>query len=217
MGRRRTIAGLLAAIAAAGVFGCGGDSDHAKRKTKTTATSTETTAADSPALDRLRKRILAAEQRLKADPKDADALAELIRGHYQLAVADSDPATAKFREEGRSELSRTVEAWQRYLLVKPKPADDLARVAVHAYAGLAPGAQGAERARAFAGATEAVEYIAARKETSENYLLLVQYATLAGQKRKAGLAGKKAIELAPAGKRKLVEQQVRALAEAGNR
>ena len=43
----------------------------------------------------------------------------------------------------------------------------------------------------------------------------MQYATLAGQTNKADLAGKKAIQLAPKGQRKQVEQEVAAAKQAG--
>jgi hypothetical protein len=56
----------------------------------------------------------------------------------------------------------------------------------------------------------AAEYVAQARPSAVAYLQLTQYAAKAGQTRKAELAGRKAIELAPKSQRKLVKQQVTA-------
>jgi hypothetical protein len=54
-------------------------------------------------------------------------------------------------------------------------------------------------------ATTAAELVAEERNDSTSYLQLVQFATLAGQKRKADLAADKALELAPEGERDTVK------------
>src|SRR3954467_6791558 len=161
----------------------------------------------------IQKKIDTAEAQLKANPKNQAALAEVIRGHYQLATANSDPNTGQFTAEAKDDLVLAAAAWQRYVASNPeKPNTGLARVMVQAYTGLAQGATGdnaaADAQKAWAGAAGATELIAAAQPNPNSYIALVQYATLAGQTSKADLAGKKAIALAPKDKKKAVKQQV---------
>jgi hypothetical protein len=161
----------------------------------------------------IQKKIDTAEKQLAADPKSESALAEVIRGHYQLATANSDPNTGAFTEDAREDLEEAAAAWQRYLGTEPaKPNLGLARVMVQAYQGLAQSASGdnatADAQTAWSGAAGAAELIAADDQKPGSYLALVQFASLAGQTNKAELAGKKAIELAPKKQKKAVKQQV---------
>jgi hypothetical protein len=161
------------------------------------------------------KRIKTAEKQLKKNPSDESALGEVIRGHYQLATANS--TRSGFSKGATQDLQEAADAWKRYLALEPeKPSLGLARVMVQAYSGLAQGVK--EQADAqphWAGAASAIELIAEQQPNSDNYVGLVQYATLAGQTNKADLAGKKAISLAPKGQRKLIEQQVASAKGAG--
>jgi hypothetical protein len=59
-------------------------------------------------------------------------------------------------------------------------------------------------------AAQAAEFVANARPSAVAYLQLTQYASKAGQKRLADLAGAKAIELAPKAQKKLVKQQVAA-------
>jgi hypothetical protein len=59
-----------------------------------------------------------------------------------------------------------------------------------------------------------VRVIAAQANDSQTYLLLVQTATAAGDKRTAQLAAQKAIDLAPKGQRKQVEKVVKQMQSA---
>ena len=53
--------------------------------------------------------------------------------------------------------------------------------------------------------------IAADANDAQSYLLLVQYATAAGDKRTAQLAAQKAVDLAPKNQRKQVEKAAKQL------
>jgi hypothetical protein len=161
----------------------------------------------------IQKKIDTAEKQLEANPKSEPAFAAVIRGHYQLATANSDPNTGAFNADARDELQQAGAAWQKYLATEPKkPSVDLARVMLQAYQGLATSATGDNAAddakTAWGGAAGAAELIAADAPKPDNYIALVQFATLAGQDGKADLAGKKAIELAPKNQKKAIKQQV---------
>jgi hypothetical protein len=166
----------------------------------------------------IQKKIDTAEKQLEANPANTAALAEVIRGHYQLATAQANPDTGQFTKEASDDLAQAAAAWERYVKANPKKPDlGLARVIVQAYSGLAQINQGEQTAatRYWTGAANAAELIAADKPSATNYIALVQYATLAGQTRKADLAGKKAVSLAPKDQRKAVEQQLAAAKSAG--
>jgi hypothetical protein len=166
----------------------------------------------------VQKRIDTAEKQLKVNPKNQAALAEVIRGHYQLATANSDPNTGQFLPAAHKDLLGAADGWQRYLATNPaKPNTDLARIIVQTYSGLAQGVPKDKQAaqRYWAGAADATETIAAAQPTVPNYVALVQFASLAGQTNKADLAGKKAIQLAPKSQRKTVQQQVASAKAAG--
>ncbi|HEV2075403.1 MAG TPA: hypothetical protein VGR10_04140, partial [Thermoleophilaceae bacterium] len=65
-------------------------------------------------------------------------------------------------------------------------------------------------------AVRAAEIVATQSETAQAYLVLAQYAALAGDEQKARQAGDKAAALAPKAQRRQVEQQVEALIAAAS-
>lgn len=169
----------------------------------------------------VQQRIEGAEKRVSANPRDEIALKAIVRGHYQLATADADPNTGNFGTKGKEELGKAATAWERYLALKPaKPDPSLAGLMVQAYSGLATGnSEGAASKALYAKAASTAEILAAAQPGAETYLRLVQFAALAGQTRKAELAGRKAIQLAPKDQRgtvkKLVDQAKSGAAGAG--
>jgi hypothetical protein len=167
-------------------------------------------------------KIKAEEKKLVVNPRDQIALKAIVRGHYQLATADADPNTGNFGAKGKQELSKAATTWERYLALNPKKPDpSLAGLMVQAYSGLATGNNNAAASKALYGkAAATAEVLAAAKPSAEAYLRLVQFAALAGQTRKAELAGRKAEQLAPKGQRdtvkKLVDQAKSGAAGAGS-
>jgi hypothetical protein len=138
------------------------------------------------------------EKKLDANPKDKRALQALVRDWYQLANDEADRNTNEYTDEGKKRLANADDAWQRYLAVEQKKPDaSLAQLMIQVYG---PGGlnQPADAARAAEILTEA-------QPTAQAYLQLVQFAAQAGQKRKADLAGMKAIELAPKKQRSTVK------------
>lgn len=147
------------------------------------------------------------EEKLETNPKNEAALKEIARDWYSLATQEADPTTGQFTDEGQERLAEADEAWQRYLDVEQKKPDaSLAQLMVNVYAptGLNKPAEGAE----------AQEIVTTVKPTAQGYLQLAQFAAQAGQDRKADLAGKKAIELAPKDQRSTVKQLVKQVTQA---
>jgi F0F1-type ATP synthase membrane subunit c/vacuolar-type H+-ATPase subunit K len=146
----------------------------------------------------VKKKIDQANSKLKANPRDQAALIQLVRGHYTLATSDTDPNDGSFGKKGKGELAKAGTAWKAYLATKPEKVDPaLATLMTTAY-----GSLGLNQA---ANASEAAEIVAEQRNDASSYIQLVQYATLAGQKRKADLAAAKALELAPKDQRDTVK------------
>src|SRR4051794_27520911 len=161
------------------------------------------------ATESIQKRVDAANKTLLTNPGNEAALAALVRGHYDLASAKASAQTSDFTKDSLKDLQATDVAWQRYLKVAKKPDPSLARRALQAEDGLGRLTKDqATQKQYWTQAAGAAEIIAEAQPTANNYIGLVQYATLAGQTRKADLAGKKAIELAPKGQKKAAQAAV---------
>jgi hypothetical protein len=156
----------------------------------------DTSDANKP----VKKKVEAAEKRLAANPKDQAALLQIIRGRYTLATADADDQTGAFGKDGKKELEKASTAWGKYLATEPKNIDPaLASLMLNAYSPTALNQPDK--------GTQTAEIIAEQRNNAESYIQLAQYAYLAGQARKAELAGDKALELAKSpDERKAVKQ-----------
>jgi hypothetical protein len=200
-GRRRRVVQatylMLAVLMGGGLvfFGIGGDVSGGLFDAFSTRNR-----AGSEADEILRDRIGSARKKLRVNPNDPVALKTLVRANYQLATAQTG-RTGLFPPDARDELEGAARAWERYLATKPDPIDaSLANLMLQAYG---PGALEQNEK-----AAKTAEQLAEQRETPEAYVLLVQYASLAGQTRIADLAGEKAIDLAPEDRKKEIKQQV---------
>jgi hypothetical protein len=156
----------------------------------------------------VQKNLDAAEKKLKANPNDTGALGDLVRGHYQLATQKAD-ANGNFTSGARDELVATTDAWQNYSDAVKKPDKGLANTAIQSYTGLAQLTKDPQDQKPFwEGAAGAAETLTIGTKNPSAYIQLVQYASLAGETRKADLAGKRAIALAPKKQQKQVKQLV---------
>jgi hypothetical protein len=153
----------------------------------------------------IQKRIETANKTLATDPRNTAALSLLVRSHYQLATSKSDPNSSAFDKSALPELQATAAAWTRYEAAAKKPDPSLASVAVQTYSGMGT-LTGSKSA--WAGAADATETLAAVKPSVNAYITLVQYATLAGQTRKAQLAASQAIRMAPKSQKKAVQNAI---------
>lgn len=140
-------------------------------------------------------RIADAEAQLETDPEDAEALAELVRANFQLATSTQDP------EQADPRLQAAADAWQRYLDAVDEPDDSLAFLMTQVYAGLDDPEQ----------ALAAARVVAEQRESTQGFLVLAQFAALAGDAAETTRAGERALALAPESQREQVERQVQAL------
>jgi hypothetical protein len=156
----------------------------------------------------VQKKIDRAEKALRLNPKDEAAMASLVRSHYQLATVDTNDKTGQFGKDGKKELTKADVVWQRYVDTRPKkPDESLASLMVVAYSPI-----GLNDASKAAGAAEVV---ADARNDAQAWLQLVQYATAAGQTRKADLAAEKAVEKAPKNQKKVVKDAIAQAKQAG--
>lgn len=151
--------------------------------------------------------VSAAEKRAKratvANPKDAQAWADLARAQFQNAGlgANYDETQNVFTESGVAKLQQAANAWQKYLALEPKKPDpNLARLMAQAYA------ETGLNQPAFA--ADALEIVTGAQPSAASFGQLAQYAYVASQFRKGDLAAEKAVELAPESQRKLVKRQL---------
>jgi len=142
-------------------------------------------------------RIDDAEKKLAANPRNEAALKALVRDWYQLANEEiTDQNT--YTDKGAERLTEADDYWKRYLEVEQKKPDpSLAALMVQVY--------GTNALNKAAEAATAAEIVANAEPSAQAYLQLTQFAAAAGQKRKAELAGQKAIELAPKKQRSTVK------------
>lgn len=160
----------------------------------------------SPALE---DQLEDAQERLEANPDDAEALADVARLNYSLATADPEARAtgAIFAPDAQPRLEAAADAFERYLELEPdRPDDALAFSMIQVY-----GEQGLNQPEM---AAQAAAIVAQERQSTQFYLLLAQYAAMAGDDRQAELAGRRAVELAPEAQRQQVERQVDALIEA---
>ena len=157
--------------------------------------------------EQLEKRVDNLEKRLQASPQDAVILAALVKANYQVAVSKTPSGQTTIPEEGKQDLAKAGRYWERYVTAtNGEPSRELAQYALNIYSSDGLNQPGK--------AKEAVRVLAADANNAQTYLLLVQYAAQAGDTRTAKLAAQKAIDLAPKGQRKQVEQAAKQLQNA---
>lgn len=151
----------------------------------------------------IEKKIKRQERLLRVNPHNQAALAAIVRYRYQIAAAKSDQRTGRFSKDAKKDLAATSTAWQRYLASNPKNPDaSLAAQMVTVYSPLALNRP--------SNAAQAAEIVASAKNDAQSYLQLTGCAALAGQTRKAELAGQTAIDRASKAQKSQAKQAVKA-------
>jgi hypothetical protein len=203
-GRRRTIQVIyvsLALLMGGGLllFGIGGDVQGG-------LFDAFTSDSNNDGSGQLQKEVEKAQKKTTATPRDAAAWAALAAASINYASAGDgfDQASAQFTQTGRDRLAEADRAWQRHAeLAGDKPDPDVAlRMATLVYD---PGGlnKPAEAVKAFE-----VSLDADKDPKYGDFLQLSRFAYLAGQTRKADLAGKRAVALAPKAQRAQVKATV---------
>jgi hypothetical protein len=204
-GRRRTVQAIyltLAVLMGGGLvlFGIGGSvSGGLFDALGVTGGGSDSSSAN----EQLEKQENAALRRVRANPRDEAALITLTRVRYQLAGQGDnfDQETGAFKSGGRKELAQAAQSWSSYLALEPKTPDpNVATLMVQAFSpvGLNRPTEG----------VTAAEIVADARPSAQTYYQLAVFAYAAKQTRKGDLAGKKAVELAPAAQRAAVKSQV---------
>ncbi len=147
--------------------------------------------------DTFKEQVEQAQDKVTTTPADAAAWAALAKARYTFALNQDDA------DKRRAELRQADQAWQRYLALKPAKVDgDVASLMFQMY-GDPNLLNDPEKA------VVALEYtIDSRAESAGLYGQLFQYATMAGQTRKAQLAYDKALELTPKDQRTAFKAQL---------
>jgi hypothetical protein len=149
-----------------------------------------------------------AEAQVEADPKDEKALLELAEVRYQAGQIEleSDPETGApvLTEESRTQFEASLDAWERYLDLKPdKPDPGTAALVAQAYVQL----NDAE------GAAAAQEIVAEDNPSSGTYGNLALYRYAAGDIEGGDEAADRAVQEAEPSQRETIEKQLAQLSE----
>jgi hypothetical protein len=146
------------------------------------------------------ERLRDAENALRSNPRDTEALATVVQVRFNKATNQQDEATGAYNARGRSELFAATDAWQRYLATNPSPPSaDVAELMTDIYALVGQ----------YKRAQRTAQIVADQNPSVDAFLALAQYATYAKDKKDARKAGDKAIELAADDERADIKRQVK--------
>jgi hypothetical protein len=160
-----------------------------------------TGGGDSAAVKRLTTQVQTADAKAKAAPSDPATWAALAQARVRLAsVGDNfDSAAGDFTAAGKRQLTAAGAAWDKYMALSPaKPDERLARQMSQAFLSLGKTDK----------AVSTQEVVSQVDPTEQTYSNLALLAYQAGQTRKGDLAAAKAVDLAPADKKKDLKTQL---------
>jgi len=194
-GRRRTVQVIylsLAILMGGGLvlFGIGSSSSGGLFDAFSDNAQTGGSASES-----VDKRIETQLAKARANPKDADAQAQLAILRFQRAGIDGIAQDGSYTEAGKKRLGLAADAWERHLALEAKqPNLRAANLMVQAYQGLDELPK-AVRAKQLVTAAE-------KPPSSNLYQQLAALAYQAGDNRLGDLSSGRAVDLVPAGERK---------------
>lgn len=142
------------------------------------------------------------EKRLAVNPRDRGALEELTRAHFQLANSGTnvDQELGTYSEQGKQELEKAADAWERYLKTRPKPPDTgVALLVVRAY----------EALEDYKPAARTQTIVARARPSRGAFLQLATFRYFARQFGPGDRAAERTIALSPAEERSDVRRQLR--------
>jgi len=202
-GRRRTVQVIylgLAILMGGGLvlFGIGSDQSGGLVDAFTDDAQQGGSAAE--AVD---KRIDAQLAKVRANPRDADAWAQLAILRFQRAGIDGVAQDGTYTEDGKRRLGLATDAWERHLALDPKqPNLRAANLMVQAYQGTGE-LDEAVRAKQLVTAAE-------DPPSSNLYQQLAALAWQAGENRVGDLAASRAVDLAEPADRKELRDALKA-------
>jgi hypothetical protein len=146
------------------------------------------------------KRIDAQLARTRANPKNADAFAQLAILRFQRAGVDGIAQDGSYTDDGKRRLALAADAWEKHLALDPKqPNLRAATLMVQAYQGLNDLSKAVRAKQIVTGAE--------KHPTSNQFQQLAALAYQAGDNRVGDLAATRAVDLAEPSERKALRQQ----------
>ncbi|CAA9479062.1 MAG: hypothetical protein AVDCRST_MAG67-750 [uncultured Solirubrobacteraceae bacterium] len=203
-GRRRTVQAIylsLAILMGGGLvlFGIGSDQSGGL----VDGLVGEDGGGGGSATESLDEQIDAQLAKTRANPKDADAWAQLAIARFRRAGIEGQQQDGTYTAAGKRRLGLAAAAWERHLALDPKKPDvRAANLMVQAY-----GVQGLNQLNNAVNAKQIVTQ-AERPPSSNLYAQLAVLAYQAGDNRTGDLAGTRAVDLAPKADRKELRQQL---------
>jgi tetratricopeptide (TPR) repeat protein len=160
-----------------------------------------TTSAFQDQVDRTRTAV-------RTNPKSEQAWLDLTRAEFNLAASPdgSDPDTGQLSQKGQQAVLETINAWERYLRLKPKKPD----AATAQFAAIAYGAT-----QEYKKAVKTQELAAKARPSSNSYYQLAQFAYAGGDASKGDEAAAEAIRRTPKDLRNSVRAQVKEIKKQG--
>lgn len=153
------------------------------------------TSAFQDQVDRTRKAV-------RANPKSEQAWLDLTRAEFNLAASPegSDASSGQLTDKGQTAVLETINAWERYLKLKPKKPD----AATAQFAAIAYGAT-----QDYAKAVKTQEIAAKSRPSASSYFQLAQLAYSGGKVKQGDAAAAEAIRRTPKDLRNSVRSQVK--------
>lgn len=207
-GRRRTVQAIylsLAILMGGGLvlFGIGSDTGGGGLVDGIIGDGSGGGGSATEAVD---ERIEAQLAKVRANPQDADAWANLAIARFQRAGIDGMTQDGTYTDEGKRRLRLAAQAWERHLALEPEqPSVRAANLMVQAY-----GANGLNELTKAVQAKQ-ITTDAADPPSSNLYAQLAVLAYQAGDTRTGDLAATRAVDLAPAEDRKELRTTLDAL------
>lgn len=165
-------------------------------------------------------RIERLERKLRRNPDDQTALAQLTIAYYSAGNAgiERDPAgqPTGISEEAVTDFDRAGDTWQRYLKTDPgEPNPTAAQLAAQSMLYAASAGTALEFEDSITVAAEAQQIFAEAEPSVNSYLQLAQFRYFAGDTAGGAEAGRRAVQEAPASQRRQVEALVRQYRQQG--
>jgi tetratricopeptide (TPR) repeat protein len=158
-----------------------------------------TGSADTSAFGDLVER---AERRAARNPRDPEAQAALVRAQFNLASSaeGSDAETGQLTDRGQQAIIEVVQAWERYVKLKPEKIDASAATS----AALSYGAL-----QDYDKAVRAQERSVESRPSANGYFQLADVAYRAGQVEAGDRAAKEAVRRTPSDQRNTVRSLIK--------
>jgi tetratricopeptide (TPR) repeat protein len=148
------------------------------------------------------------QKAVRAKPKSEQAWLDLTRAQFNLAASPdgSDAQTGELTNTGQQAVLETINAWERYLKLRPKKPDP----GTAQFAALAYGAT-----QDYKSAVKTQALAAKGRPSANSYYQLAQFAYAGGQVRKGDEAAAEAIRRTPKDLRNSVRAQVKEIKKQG--